>query len=73
MSKETLKRSLLRALSAFIYGAGSAFVVLPVNLEDPKKYLVALSIGLVAGGLMGLQKFVAGYLKYDRGSSKAKE
>jgi len=65
VSRETLKRGLLRALSAFLYGASTAFVVIPVNLEDPKKYLIALTIGAISGGLMGLQKLVAGYIKYD--------
>lgn len=66
MSKETLKRGLLRAASAFLWGSASAFVAIPVDLTEPKRYIIALVVGSIAGGLMGLQKMISGYLKYDR-------
>jgi hypothetical protein len=66
MTRETLKRGFYRALLAFIAGSAGAFAVIPVNLEDPKRYLTVLFVGMVAGGLMGLQKLISGYLKYDR-------
>jgi len=69
-SLETLKRTLLRVVSAFVFGALSAFVIVPVELENPKRYAAVLLIASITGGLMGLQKLVVGYLKYDR---KAKE
>ena len=64
-SKITLKKALLRALYAAVAGGLSGFVVVPIAIEDPKKYLVALSLAVLSGSLMGLQKFVSGYLKYD--------
>lgn len=66
MSLETIKRGLLRALWAGLAGSISAFVLLPVNLEQPKQYLYALSFGMATGFLMGVQKFVSGYFKYDK-------
>ena len=65
-SKITIKKALLRALYAAVAGGVSGFVIVPVALEDPKKYLIALSLAVLSGSLMGLQKFVSGYLKYDR-------
>jgi len=72
-SWETLKRTLLRVVSAFVIGALSAFVIVPVELENPKKYAAVLFIAAITGGLMGLQKFVSGYLKYDRKDKKVVE
>lgn len=66
MSKETIKRALFRAAYSFGAGAIGAFALVPINLEDPKRYLVCLGVGMVAGGLMGLQKLVKGYITYDR-------
>ena len=65
-SKETIKRALYRALSAMLVGMGSAFVAIPVNLEEPRKYITILSVGLITGALMGLKKFIVGYIKYDK-------
>jgi len=65
-SKETLKRAVYRGLLAMVAGAAGAFVFIPVNLEDPKRYLVSLSVGMIAGALMGLQKLIKGYIKYDK-------
>jgi len=62
---ETLKRSLLRALWSGIMGALSAFVLIPIMLENPKQYLTVLVLGLATGFLSGLQKFISGYVKYD--------
>ena len=64
-TKQTLKRALYRALWAGITGALSAFVFLPVNFEEPKKYITVLCIGMLAGFVMGVQKFVKGWIKYD--------
>jgi len=64
-TRETIKRALQRALWAVVLGAGSAFAALPVNLEEPKKYMVVLAFALATGALMGLQKLISGYVKYD--------
>lgn len=66
MSKETIKHALLRALSAMIMGAASSFAVITVNLDEPKKYFISLAIGMLAGALMGLQKAISGWIKYDK-------
>jgi|TARA_R100001530_G_C4320725_1_gene155679 ammonia channel protein AmtB len=66
MTKETLKRGAYRALYGLVAGALAAFVTIPVNLADYKTYLSALAVGMIAGALMGLQKVVSGYLKYDK-------
>lgn len=65
LSKETIKRTLRRAGSAFVTGAIAAFALVPVDLSEPKRYVIVLGIAMIAGGLMGLQKLVTGYLKYD--------
>ena len=46
-------------------GALASFVALPVNLNHPKKYFYAVLIGMATGFLVGLQKLISGYLKYD--------
>lgn len=66
LSLETIKRGVIRAVWAGLAGSISAFVLLPVNLQEPKQYLYALSFGMATGFLMGLQKFVSGYVKYDK-------
>jgi len=65
-SKETVKRSLLKALKAGLMGALAAFASLPINLNSLSGFLRILIIGLCTGFLVGLQKLVSGYLKYDR-------
>jgi len=65
-SLETIKRSLIRVRTAGIVGAISAFAIIPINLENGKNYWYTLRIAMLTGFLMGLQKFVRGYLKYDR-------
>lgn len=65
MSKETIKRSLFRALEAMIVGALTAFVAIPIDLENPKKYFLALGVGVAIGAIMGLKKAITGYLRYD--------
>ena len=65
-TKETLLRALKRAGWAMLMGAGAAFVSVPVDLSEPKSYLVVVSVSLIAGALMGLQKLVSGYIKYDK-------
>lgn len=62
----TLKKSFRRALWAGAAGAMVAFVATPVNLKEPKSYLTILFFSVLTGFLMGVQKFVSGYLKYDR-------
>lgn len=66
VSKLTLKKAFERALEAFAFGALSAFALIPFDPAEPKKYLYALLVGLVSGGIMGLRKFVSGYLEYDK-------
>jgi len=65
-SKITIEKSIRRALYAGIIGSISAFAMLPVNLEDPSKYFKALSIGMISGFIMGIQKFIKGYIQYDK-------
>lgn len=65
-SKETFKRALLKAWKAGLMGALAAFASLPINLNSPSGFLRILIIGLCTGFLVGLQKLVSGYLKYDR-------
>jgi hypothetical protein len=64
-SWETIKHSLWRALESGVSGALFSFTMIPINLNEPKKYLIALVIGLGTGFLTGLVKFVKGYYKYD--------
>ena len=64
-SMETVKRSLMRAGIAGLVGAISAFAILPINLENSKTYFITLGIAMLSGFLMGLQKFVSGWVKYD--------
>jgi len=65
-SRETIRRAFYRAIEAMIFGAGGAFVFIPINLDDPKKYFTALGVGMFAGALMGLKKLIKGYIKYDK-------
>ena len=66
ISRLTLKKAFERALEAFAIGALAAFSLIPFDPAEPKKYLYALFIGMITGGIMGLKKFVKGYLKYDK-------
>ena len=66
ISRLTLKKAFERALEAFAFGALSAFALIPFDPSEPKRYIYALLTGLLAGGVMGLRKFVSGYFKYDR-------
>lgn len=70
ISKETIKRALWRFLEGGLLGAAMAFVVIPVDLGEPKRYLLALSVGLPVGFLMGVKKAVKGYCLYDAGKKK---
>ena len=67
-SKTTLKKAVERAVWTMVMGSAGAFVMIPINLEEPKRYLTALSIGMIAGALMGLKKFIKGYTIYDKKS-----
>ena len=64
-SKETIIRSAKKALHAGLMGMISAFAAMPINLENPKKYLLSLVVGLGTGFLVGIQKLISGYVKYD--------
>ena len=66
ISRLTLRKALERALEAFAFGALSAFALIPFDPAEPERYLYSLLIGLFAGGIMGLRKFISGYLKYDK-------
>ena len=65
LSKKTIVKALFRALKSAVAGALAAFVMVPVDLSDPKKYFAVLGIAALTGALLGLQKLVSGYLKYD--------
>jgi len=70
MSKETIKRALLRGLYAFIAGGLSAFAMIaPNNLEslnDIKLWGIMAGYAFITGGILGIQKAITGYFKYDR-------
>ena len=72
-SIETWRRSALRLLEAGVVGALLAFVAVPVDLADPKRYVTVLTVAMGAGFIMGLKKFITGYVKYDLGGSKPSE
>lgn len=63
---KTIKKTLIAAGLSFLAGAAGAFIVIPVNVENPKSYLMTLLAGLISGGLVGLQEFVRNYLKHDK-------
>ena len=65
MSKETLKRALFRGLYIALGTAFSAWALIPINLNDPKKYLYASLIALASGFIAGTHKALKGYFKYD--------
>ncbi len=66
LSAVTVKKALLRALGAGLYGSLAAYLMIPVNLDNPKLYFLSLSIGLATGFLVGVQKFIKGYIQYDK-------
>lgn len=67
LSSETVKRALFRAASAFLSGAVAVFAVFPIlDVNEPKKLLIALGIAMFLGGIHGLQKLLSGYFKYDK-------
>jgi len=69
VSTETLKRALERFAWGFLAGAMSAFVVIPVNfqsIKDIKAWGVVVFFACLTGGIMGLQKAITGYIKYDK-------
>ena len=65
-SIETLKRAALRALWVALLSAMASWALLPINLDNPKLYLIASLLALVIGFLEGLRKFITGYIKYDK-------
>lgn len=64
-SRETLVRTAKRTLSAGFMSALTTFVLIPVNLNEPKKYIYSVILGCVSGFLQGVVKFISGYIKYD--------
>lgn len=64
-SVETYKQAIIRALEAGLTSSLVVFAFMPINLDDPMKFLKALGIGMIAGFLVGIQKFIRGYFKYD--------
>lgn len=62
-SVETIKRAVTRAVWSGVLSALAAFVVIPINLNE--EYPITLAIAMLSGFLMGVQKFVSGYIKYD--------
>lgn len=65
-SKKTFKLALMRALHTGLWGALMSFALIPVDLADPKRYFLAVGIGAGTGFIMGLQKFIKGFIGYDR-------
>lgn len=65
-SVTTLKKAALRALWAGVLGLLAGFVSTPINIDKPKQYLSVLLVAVVTGFLMGIQKFISGYIKYDK-------
>lgn len=63
---ETYKKAALRALESGIASALVVFAFIPINLEDPKRYIMAVGFGMAAGFLTGVSKFIRGYIKYDK-------
>lgn len=66
ISKETIKRALIRVGVVAVTVAASTFITVPIDVENPKKYVVILLTSFIAGFLAGLQKLVSGYIKYDK-------
>jgi hypothetical protein len=65
-SKTTLVKALERCLWAMIMGGASAFVAMPINITNGKQFWTALAVAMLTGALLGLQKLISGYFKYDR-------
>lgn len=66
ISKETIIRALTRVGVVALTTAVATFVATPINIEEPKKYLIILGASFLSGFLAGLQKLVSGYIKYDK-------
>jgi len=69
MSKKTLKKALVRFAWGFLSGAAAAFVVIPASftsLQDIKSWLPVVFFACLTGGILGLQKAISGYVKYDK-------
>ena len=64
-SKKTLIKAGQRMIYVSIASALTTWALLPINLENPKQYLYASLVALITGFLLGLQKAITGYLKYD--------
>lgn len=69
ISKETILKALQRFAWGFLAGAGASFVMATPNFTnwtDVKEWLPLVFFSILTGGIMGLQKAISGYLKYDR-------
>ena len=62
---ETIKRALMRASIAGLASAIAAIAFVPMNFTDIKKYAFALAVALGTGFLMGVHKFLNGWIRYD--------
>ena len=65
-SKKTLIKAAQRMIYVAIASAITTWVLLPINLENPKQYLYASLVALTTGFLMGLHKAISGFIKYDK-------
>ena len=72
MSKTTILKALKRFLYAFLAGGLTAFaMVAPGNLEsfkDIRAWLIVVGFAFINGGILGIQKAISGYFKYDKDS-----
>lgn len=70
MSKETIIRALQRFAWGFLAGFIGAFALITPpnfqNLQDIKVWFSMALFACITGGIMGLQKAISGYLKYDK-------
>jgi hypothetical protein len=70
ISNETIKRGLMRALSGFVAGGLTAFaLIVPSNFEslnDIRLWGIMAGYAFITGGILGLQKAITGYYKYDK-------
>ena len=73
MTKETMKRALLRAGKIFaevgVVTLASVKVYVEstnIDLDNIKPYLAGIAIAALSGMFAGIEKLITGYLKYDK-------
>ena len=69
ISKETIIRAIERFGWGFLAGVGASFVMATpnfTNIADVKEWLPVVFFSCLTGGIMGLQKAISGYIKYDK-------